>query len=279
MKQNDLSMIGALPLPSTWLQCIGAYQSDDARIVRASISMLFAAFHGRPCGTIENTLPSIAAAAQLPLDVAQSHLPLLKAGYRETKTRLVFDPMAEMAARLHTEYSAQLQVLHDRVVLQLASPTLFDPDTPVQESELNQIGGATRAKAQNHLDRQTKVAQPLPYDAQMTDAMRDHCDRRGFHLSQYDDIWQRFRDYAHSSRRTYVDWNAAFRTWMDKNISWGNLVPRGSNAVSTQMANSIPATRPAFAYANPAEQRKQSAKEISRQRMMKTQAFVSGEQP
>lgn len=276
MKRNDLSMIGALPLPSTWLQYIGAYQSDDARIVRASLSMLFAAFHGQPCGSLENSLPSIASAAQLPLDVAQEFLPLLKAGYRETRTRLIFDPMVEMATRFHERHSAQLQELHDRAVLQLSSPTLFDADGAISENELSAVGGATRAKAKNNLDRQSKVVQSLPYGSEMTEAMKNHCERKGFDVSQYQDIWEKFSDYAHSSRRKYADWNAAFRTWMNNGIEWGKLYPMNQHH-QAQSSMSVAPIRPAFAPMNAASQRKENAKEISRQRLMKTEAFMTGD--
>src|SRR5690606_24273463 len=107
-------------------------------------------------------------------DEVQEHLPTLIAGWKKTKDSIVFEPMAQMAMRLHSDYGDAIRRLQDGVAVAIAAPDLFNTELlPEQGLALeDKVAGKTLARAQDMLE-QTRVKRLLPEGAQITPEIRD----------------------------------------------------------------------------------------------------------
>lgn len=223
---SDLSMLMYVPLQPTWLIRLPAFQSGDARIVRACINLLCAAFHSVPAGQLPKTIEAIATAAQLPLDVTRENYAVLTAGWKETKDSLAFEPMVALAERLDTGYGDALRQLQDSTVVAISAPDLFNSELlPAQGQQLAAlVGPATREKATGPL-ADTKVKRRLPENAPLTPELVHILQDRGFAANSHAEIWQNFVDRQRSQQTTSASWVSEFRRWLTNQIRYNHLVP------------------------------------------------------
>lgn len=221
----DLSMMTHVPLQAHWFAQLPAFQSRDPQIVRACINMLMGAFHGQPCGTINNTPEAIATVAQLPVEIAIEHLPTLTKGWKKEKDLIVFAPMASMAERLAHNYGDAIQRLQEGAVVAIAAPDLFKTELLPEQGETlaKQVGEKTLTLAEQAMAA-TKVKRALPPNAGLTSELRQFLLEKGFKVNGHDEIWARFADYMVSNRKTSACWSAEFRNWTHNQIKFGNLI-------------------------------------------------------
>lgn len=241
-KTVDLSMMTHVPVQPHWLAYLPAFQSGDARLVRASINMLMAAFHGQPAGTLPKTVEAIATVTHLTVDEVKEHFPTLVAGWKTTQEAICFEPMAQMAARLATEYGDALRRLQDGVSVAIAAPDLFNTELlPDQGAALeSKVTGKTLLKAQDLLGK-TAAKRLLPDGAQITPDIRDILMGRHFTADTHDEIWQLFVDYHQSKGTRSANWTAEFRNWLSNKTFYGRLSPDNPSA-------SLPARKPVHRF-------------------------------
>src|SRR5690606_38481454 len=135
---------------------------------------------------------------------------LLTTGWKKTKDQLVFEPMAQMAARLSDEYGQQLRRLQDGVAVAIAAPDLFNTEMlPEQGAALEaQVTGKTLQKAQDILGA-TSAKRLLPKEiTSPPPAVRDLMLGRHFTADMHDEIWQRFYDFHQSRGTRSANWTA-----------------------------------------------------------------------
>lgn len=260
---SDLSMLMYVPLQPTWLIRLPAYQAGDARIVRACINLLCAAFHSVPAGQLPKTIEAIATAAQLPLDVTRENYAILTAGWKETKDSLAFEPMVALAERLDTGYSDALRQLQDSTVVAISAPDLFNSELlPAQGQQLAAlVGPATREKATGPL-ADTKVKRRLPENAPLTPEIVHILQDRGFAANSHSEIWQNFVDRQRSQQTTSASWVSEFRRWLTNQIRYNHLVPEaptlpaavvgGANPSAPLTRTPTPGPAGSFSFGRPA---------------------------
>ena len=251
----DLSMMTHVPLQPIWLARLPAFQSGDARIVRGCLNMLMAAFHGQPAGSLPNTPEALATTAQLPLDVAVENFKLLTAGWKMGKTSIVFEPMLEMAQRLHSDYSDALQRLQDGVVVAINAPDLFNSELLLQQgsSLAMQVGAKTQRIAEDAM-ADTNVKRRLPEGATYSGKMAKHMADKGFANETHQEIWNLFADYHRSRQTASASWESEFRNWLANQIRYGKLVPTSGEVPEVfrpAMTASPAASGPRFTFSRP----------------------------
>lgn len=187
--------------------------------------MLMTAFHGTPCGSIPNTIEGIATASHLTVQEVTANLPVLKGGWKLSKTEMTFVPMSDLAERLSEHYTEPLIRLQDAATIAITAPDLFNSELlPTQGLVLKgQVGESTRAKA-DELGT-SRVKRQLPIGAGISPRLQDYLISKGFPLETHDELWERFTDYHRSKQLTSGDWSATFRHWMVNQIGYGHVTP------------------------------------------------------
>lgn len=231
-------MMTHVPLQPHWLVYLPAFQSDDARIVRAGITMLMAAFHGQPAGTLPCAVEAIATVTHLSVDEVKANWSTLTAGWKKLKDTLVFEPMAQMAMRLAVDYGDALRRLQDGVAVAIAAPDLFNTELlPTQGLALQeQVAGKTLAKAMDMLG-QTRAKRVLPDDAQVTPEIRDIMIGAQFTGDMHQEIWQMFVDFHQSKGTRSANWTAEFRNWLKNKTFYGRLDPKSATTSEPPRTN------------------------------------------
>lgn len=236
-KNVDMSMMTHVPLQPHWLVQLPAFQSSEAAVVRGCLNMLVAAFYGQPCGTLPDDPAGLATAAALPADALVEHYKLLTAGWKKTKGRITFEPMAQMGQRLNAEYGHALQRLQDGVAVAIAAPDLFNTELlPAQGVALQeQVTGKTKQLADDLLG-QRKVPRLLPENTPITESIREALVEQGFLPTRHEEVWQMFKDRHHSQGTRSANWVAEFRHWLRNQIHYGRLAPEVGSAASVTAA-------------------------------------------
>lgn len=226
----DLSMMTHVPLQPHWLVQLPAFQSSDARIVRAGLHMLLAAFHGQPAGTLPCTPEAIATASHLSVQEVHENFKLLISGWKKSKDTISFEPMAQMAMRLSTDYGEALRQLQDSVSVAIAAPDLFNSELlPTQGLALeSQVSGKTLEKARDMLG-QTKTLRLLPEDCVITPQIREILVQNHFTADVHEEIWEMFVDYHKSNGIRSANWTSHFRNWLRNKQFYGRLSPSASS--------------------------------------------------
>lgn len=228
---GDLSMLSHVPIQPSWLMYLEAFQSSEAKLVRASINMLCSAFYSEPCGTLPNTPEAIATAAHLSLEDAIFHFSTLTAGWKVDNKRkmITFEPMFTMARRFDSDFGDALQNLQDRAVAAISSPDLAAHELlEMQGNALaDSLAGATADKAASMSD--TRLLKPLPENAQITESMKGYLIDKGFDEDVFADIWEMFYSYHRSRRTTSASWENQFKTWTINQLRYGNLTPQSKD--------------------------------------------------
>jgi len=225
-------MLTFVPLQPHWLAQLAAFQSEDPQLVRASINLLLAAFHGQPCGTIPDSVESIATLAHLTKTCVQDNLEVLVQGWTRRGATFNFDPMVQFSQRVSAEHGDALERLQHATLVAMAAPDLFNSELLTEQGQAlgTQVGPALQRAAATYALAPTKIPKLLPNDAGLSAEMIQFLDKEGAHPDTHQAIWERFFDYHTSKGVKSASWPASFRHWFKNQKEFDRAVAQGTNS-------------------------------------------------
>lgn len=179
-----------------------AFASTDARLVRACIFLLDAAWRSPQPGSLPSDVALIAGLARLPACDVERYWEQLFQGWELREDGRLWHPrLSKLATDMAERYSDELGLIESSLVLmQQPVADLFDTVVPAK--------AASGAKGKRALP---KAFEP---DRVSSEAMR----RAGFlHQPEREWLLAKFVDFAEGRR--YVNWQAAFRNYLSNSIT------------------------------------------------------------
>lgn len=105
-------------------------------------------------------------------------------------------------------------------------------DNPTLREGLPDDSEADNPQSKVKKRKEKRKKKPLtPWDDQaitLNDAFRDAAKKKGLNNGQVESTFAAFRDKALSKAWEYADWIAAWRNFIDNQITWGNIKPEGN---------------------------------------------------
>lgn len=201
-----MSYAKPLPLLVTEMEEMPAFQAGDAALVRASVRLLDAAWRSPVPGSLPCGIESLSRATGLSPEQVERHWDVLVQGWElRDDGRLHHPRLSRLAAQMRQRYGEEMDVIEAAeavMVRSLESEEVFELVSPARKT------GGNRGK------------RLYPSDFEPNEASLAAIERLGYG-GEDERRWllERFADYSRSSRRMYVDWQAAFRNYAASHIT------------------------------------------------------------
>lgn len=201
-----MSYAKPLPLLVTEMEEMPAFQAGDAALVRASVRLLDAAWRSPVPGSLPCGVDAVARAAGLSPEQAERHWEALIHGWELRDDGRIHHPrLSRLAAQMRQRYGEEMEVIEAAEAVMARS---------LEGEEVFELIAPARKSGPN------KGKRLYPADFTPNEASLAAIERLGYG-GQEEQRWllERFADYSRSSRRMYVDWQAAFRNYAASHIT------------------------------------------------------------
>lgn len=224
--------VGALPLftfAPAWIEQSAAFVHPDARLGKAYLKLLLAAWRSAPAGTLPASHQYLAEVTGLPLALVDEHYTTLTDGFELVDARL-----------RHTRLAAHLDMMVARFgksLEEFALSTAIAAQNPEQFSLVTVEAAGTRARG--------KCGLPKGFGYEAHPELIDWAAKHGF-PEPGDRAWvmERFIDYSLKKGSKWVSWPAAFRNWAVKDMQeFGNIPPSQVKGLPPRPAGASPFAR------------------------------------
>jgi hypothetical protein len=239
MKNQDMNSgmttaaasFGALPLFSfspAWVEQSAAFVHPDARLGKAFIKLLMAAWRSCPAGTIPASHQYIADATNLSLEVVDEHYTTLTDGFVLQDGRLRHAQMGHLLDTMAGRFGKALE--------EFALSSAMAVQDPDQFSLIAVEAASAKAKGK------TKLPKGFGFEAHPE--LIEWASLHGFPQPE-DRAWimEKFIDYSLKKDSRWVNWASAFRNWSTKELEFGSLPPSRAAAFPARKPATSPFSR------------------------------------
>ncbi len=227
-----MSLLPYMPFDPAWVEHSAAFVHEDARVARAALRLLFAAWRGTPTGSIPSSHSFVASATGAPQEFVAEHYVVLTEGFELGEDGLLHHVgLSRICSQMRENYSKEI----DAYALSVAM-SMQDPD--------NLGVMSTETVAKRTVRGKTALPKGFGFESCSED-LRSWCDDHGY-VGAVDQayIMEKFIDYAKSRDQRNKDWAAAFRTYATDEISRFRRYPPGSGATTAQGVRPVTAISP-----------------------------------
>jgi len=201
-----MQIIPSLPLAVAEIEQMPAFSSGNPAVVRGLFYLLDAAWRSDIPGTLRSDLGSLSRASRLSEDQVQSNWDALLGQWElRDDGRLALPALCKQWTQAKQHYGDALQRMEAALlVLQAdarsAEPEVFELVGQVQETKVSP----------------NKGKRVYPNEFEPNETSLEAMVRSGYQKPE-EQMWllRRFADYGRAERRMYVDWQAAYRNFLD----------------------------------------------------------------
>lgn len=205
---SSLANLPYLPIALGALQENPLFLSSNARLVRASLWMLEAAWRSNVPGSIPSSFGSLAMVTRLSEAEVQLHYADLTTGWElRDDGRLHHEDLSRLANSIDDQFGSQLDVLANGMAIAMQGVEAFEllPTEAVKKASKNRV---KRGKAE--------IPNTFEPDATSLASLI----KAGFVTEEYRQwLLEQFQDYAKSKGLKQANWQATLRTYASSSIT------------------------------------------------------------
>lgn len=204
---SSISHLPYMPLDPSWIEQSQAFFHADARLARAYVRLLIAAWRGVPAGSIPSSQAYLAAATSLPEDFVSEHYVTLTDGFElHDDGRLYHGGIAKACARLTDNFSKEIEGYALAAAMAVQDPEQF-------------VLGAVETRTKKP---RGKTLLPKDFGFDKHPDLRGWCAENDYpHPEQQDWVMNKFCDWAWGKGEMYKEWDAVFRNFARNQIGYG----------------------------------------------------------
>ena len=208
---QPFSLLPFMPFDPAWIEQGEAFRHPDARMLKASMKLLFAAWRGAPVASIPSSHSYIAEVTGLPPElVAERYVALTDGFVLQDDGRLHHTGLAHVCSKMQESYGAEI----DGFTVSLAVVA----QDPEQFSLID--GGKSSSKLKG------KTLIPKGFGLDSHPGMRAWCFENGYPApNQQKWLMEKFIDYAVARDDKQKDWVRTFYTYARNELAYRKYPP------------------------------------------------------
>jgi hypothetical protein len=212
---TPLSSLPYMVFEPAWLEQAPAIYNPDARVFKAYVKVVMAAWRGDPSGSIPSSFSYLCEVTGLPMDVVEeAHAELTHGFELRDDRRLHHIRMSEQAHVLNERYGKELKEFAIASAMAAQEPDLFALVCPE--------GASSKAKG--------KQSMPRNFGYQLHPELRHWVADNGYPTEEDQEfVLNGFYLYVQDKGIKAKDWKATFKRYAITEIQWGRLPPSRQN--------------------------------------------------
>jgi hypothetical protein len=200
---SNIHSLPFLPVSMPALMDAAFFQSNDARLVRAGLWMLEAAWRSTKPGTIPAGFDALASITRLTTAEVEKHFDLLTEGWALEDGRFHHEQLEAIALSAQERFGDELEVIAESALMACQGGEI--------EFELAPASAVKKKKRGKHA---------LPADFAMDKTSSDRAFAEGYTSPELQNwLLCSFKDFAESSDRRYANWQATLRNYLGSSIT------------------------------------------------------------
>jgi hypothetical protein len=199
MTQTDFGALPYVPLKEQWITENPLFLSGDARLVRAAMKMLVAAWRGSPAGSLSPSYAYLADLTGLTEAEIGAHYEHLTRGWEIRGERLHHVEMSALCERLLQRHGETISIMAEDAVLAAQSPENFE------------LGVGPAVESKNKGKRALR-----PSWRPSMDTIRDLAARGVTATEDIDFLVEKMRVWARGGAVKRADWDATLLQFADR---------------------------------------------------------------
>lgn len=199
--KSALSFLPFMPFDPAWIEQSLAFVHADARLGKAALRLIFAAWRGAPAGSVPASHAYIASATGLSEDLVSEHYVTLTDGFvLSDDGKLHHTALAKLCERMTEQYGREIESFALATAMSVQDPDAF---------------GIGNVEAKSKRGPRGKCLMPKGFGYDLFPDLRQFGVECGYYPTEHDQDWimSKFIDFASRGGEMYKDWSAAFRTY------------------------------------------------------------------